>query len=585
LNDPRWRGAVRRGYQNGTGEAAVFRGLHLAEAGSPVLYASLQVFNDPTQGTNLDSVYVGLQKSGGTAYVIEIFAYDTVADQDAEDVAGLQVFERTGTTWTSLTNPPNWLNQAKGWLKVLPGAKYNWAVNLRIPTRNGGAAIDNDAIDLGNLAGGATFKFWYAMVKDLGAGVVAYYWPRTGAEITLSDEGDNVFPDPATWDTARTGSGAGCGTGISLNGWDIGTTNNDPNTGLPAPHLILVSTTPPAPTNHLYAKPLNQTGADITPQSLHATFRTANWGSAADFTFAVGATPWEEVLPGTAKHNGAISTPTGSQASIEFDWTIPTSAAGDWLPGGSKWKHQCMLVTLSGAYDFINDSAYRNMDFVPASDFERLAEINLKGVKKLPGSGGKRDVYVYVDRSNMPRDIREPERPPRLKDAIESIEERRGSNGPVEFSDHERERYTDYDLFDVLATYVPTVRYQVFHTTPGKINVHGKVKPVLQEQTAFGYFIDHEGDVFGWDQTLGGDFEQLKDAGLFKLKVPEGGRVVIKTKVRAWDERPPADRPPEIEPGPPQPPEHGKGGFLAWLLAILAALIAFFRKLFRKLFK
>jgi hypothetical protein len=584
LNDPRWRGAVRRGYQNGTGEAAVFRGLHMVEGGSPVLYASLQVFNDPTQGANLDSVYVGLQKGGGTAYVIEIYAYDTVADQDAVDVAGFQVYERTGSSWTSLTDPPDWLNQAKAWLKIVPGSpqKYSWAVNLRIPTRNGGAAIDDAGIDLGNLAGGATFKFWYAMVKDLGAGVVAYYWPRTGADITISGSGDNVYPDPATtWDTARTGSGAGCGTGISLNGWDIGTTNNDPNTGLPAPHLILVSTTAPAPTNHLYARPLNQTGAAITPNSLQATFRTANWGSAADFTFAAGATPWEEVLPGTTKDNGAASTPNGSQASIEFNWTIPTSDAGDWLPGGSKWEHQCMLVTLSGPYDFINDSAYRNMDFAPASVFQRLAEINLKGVKKLPGSGGKRDVYVYVDRSNMPRDLHEPEQPPRLKDVIDAVEERRASGQLMVSADHEGQRYSDYDLFDVLATYLPTIRYQVFHTTPGRINVHGKVKPVLEEQTSFGYFIDHEGDVFGWDQTLGGDFEKEKHAGLFKLKVPEGGKVVIRTKVQAWDERPPADRPPEIEAGPPQPPEPGKGGCIPWALGILAALIAFFRKLFK----
>jgi hypothetical protein len=595
LNDPRWRGAVRRGYNNGASVEGVFRGLHMIEGANPVLYMSLQVFDDPSPGTDADAVYVGLANAAGTtAYIIHVPAYSAIppGGQQAGPTGGPTSYQwnNATSTWSSIPGTPTWLNDRRSWLTIDTASnpdKYSWAVNLRVPTKTTGG-YDNDGINIGTLTGGGTFRFWYALIKDLDDFVAAYYWPRTGAEITISGGGQNVYPNPTTvaWDTAQIGSGAGCGTGISLSAWDIGTTNTDPMTGLPAPHQIHVRATPPPPplpVNHLYAKPLNQTGGDITPNSLSATFRTANWGSAADFTFAAGATPWEEVLPGTTKDNGAATTTNGNKASIEFDWTISTTDAADWIPpGGSKWTHQCMLVTLSGAYDFLNDSAYRNMDFVQASEFERDAQISIQGLKKLPDGGSLRDVYVYVSRSNMPHELREPQRPPDLREAIALVERQFG--GPVSRTHVDEKGRAEPSEFDLLASYVPTIRYSVFHTTAGKINVAGKVKPVVQEQTAFGYFVLHEGDVYGWDAKLGGDFEAQKASGIFKLKVREGGKVVIRTKVRGWEEKPPPDRGPEIEPGPPQPEDGrrspisclgrvGQGGAAALLLLAITKAV------------
>jgi hypothetical protein len=577
IDDPRWRGALRRGYESGAGEEGIFRALHAVEGGVPVLYLSWRVLHDPTGSPNADEIHVQFQRRGATPgplLRINVVAYSSLSSSyEAQNTAGITVTSRpAGGGAETVVTTPTWLADTRGWL-TLPsggGTSYEWAIAMRIPITAAGADIDNTGINLG--AGGTDFNFWYAIVKDLGDYVAAYYWPRTGAQITIDPNTlENQYPTSGL-DVAHTGSGGSCGVGLSLSAIDIGTTNNDPNTGLPAPHLFLVSATSPT-TNRVQARPTN-TGGAVAANTLSASFRTANWGSAADFSFAAGATPWEEILPGTPKRNaaeilaGSAATPT--KGLIEFDWTISTTEALEWLPvseggTGRRWRHQCLLVTLSGPYDFINDSTYRNMDFVPASQFERLAEINVRGLERLPKP--TRETYLYVERSNLPRDVEgEPEEPPDLKRAIAALT---GGSGSLTHGASQRPQPT----IDQVASLVPTVRYHVYHETGERMKVGGKVKPVIEEQTAFGHFVQHEGGVYGWDVVLGGEFRKIAD-NFFRLEVPEDGKKVINTKVIAWEQPPPADRP-EIEPGPPQPeePTGCLPGFLARLVKLIRRLL------------
>jgi hypothetical protein len=556
IDDPRWRGALRRGYESGAGEEGVFRALHSIEGGKPVLYLSWRVLHDPTGSPNVDEIHVIFQRPGAPLLRINVVAYSSLATSyEAQSTAGITVTSRPAGGGSETAVPtPAWLGDTRGWL-TLPsggGTSYEWAIAMRVPITGAGPDIDDNGINLGNVAGGSTFNFWYGIVKDLDAFAAAYYWPRTGARITIDPNTlENVYPSSGL-DSVRTGSGPDCGVGIALNAIDIGTTNNDPTTGFPAPHLFLVSATSPT-TNHVVARPTNTSGA-VAANTLSASFRTANWGSAADFTTAVGATPWEEILPGTPKRNAA-QIPAGDPATptkgaIEFDWTISTAEAREWLPPpdgtGRKWRHQCLLVTLSGPYDFINDSTFRNMDFVKASVFERLAEINVRGLDRL--AQPTREIYLYVERSNMPRDVEgEPEEPPDINRVIAALE-RGDDDEPRTHVPRERPQPT----IDQIASLVPTVRYHVYHETGERIKVGGNVKPVVEEQTAFGHFVQHDGGVYGWDVVLGGEFRKIAD-NLFRLEVPEGGRTVINTKVHGWDEPPTGERP-EIEPGPKQPP-------------------------------
>lgn len=574
LDDPRWRGALRRGYNSGAAEEGIFRALHAIEGGTPVLYLSWNVLHDPSGAPNFDEVHVMFQRPGGPLLRIQVIAYSSLAaSYEAQSTAGITVTSTPagGGPQTTVANP-TWLGDTRGWL-TLPGGgatSYEWAIAMRVPITAAGPDIDNNGINLGNVAGGSSFNFWYAVVKDMDDFVAAYYWPRTGAQITINDELENVYPTTGL-DSVRLGSGAGCGDGIALSALDVGTTNTDPATGLPTPNDFHVSATSPT-TNHVFARPTN-TGAAVAPNALSASFRTANWGSQADFTFAVGATPWEEILPGTPKRcTAGIPAPDPAnpvqQGTIEFDWTISTAEAAQWLPPpqgtGQKWRHQCMLVTLSGPYDFINDSVYRNMDFVPASVFERLAEINVRGLESLPRT--KREIYLYVERSNMPRDVDgEPQASPDVKRVITALG-RGGEGRSARNEPPERPRPT----IEQIASLVPTVRYHVYHETGRRINVNGEVKPVVEEQTSFGHFVQHEGGVYGWDVVLGGAFEKIAD-NLYRLEVPEGGKTVINTKVHAWEE-PPAGERPEIEPAPPQPPDHTPKGCLTIVTDLLARL-------------
>jgi hypothetical protein len=577
IDDPRWRGALRRGYNSGAAEEGIFRALHAIEGGTPVLYLSWHVLHDPSGIANQDRIHVMFQRGGatpGSLVRIEVNAYSSLASSyQAGDVAGISVTSRPagGGAETAHGTLP-WLAQTRGWL-TLPGAttSYEWAIALRVPITNTGDDISDAGLNLGNVAGGSEFNFWYGIVKDLDDFAAAYYSPRN-VKITINDQGKNDYPTTGL-DSVKLGSGAGCGEGIALAVGDVGTTTIDPRTHLPSPNEFLVSATS-ATTNHVFARPTN-TGGVIAAHSLSASFRTANWGSQADFTFAADETPWEEILPGTRKDNAAeiaAGTPGApTQGPIEFDWTISTAEAREWLPPpaglGTKWTHQCMLVTLSGPYDFINDSVYRNMDFVQASEFERQAEVNVRGLERL--SPDNREVYLYVERSNMPRDIEGyPEEPPDVRRVIALLEDGGDHGGEVLGVPPER------PTLDQIASMVPTIRFHVYHATGDRIEVGGTVKPVIEEQTSFGHFVQHDDAVWGWDVVLGGEFVKIAD-NFFRLEVPEGGRKVINTKVKAWEEPPTGNRP-EIEPGPPQPQEP------SGCLAFLFKLLPFLRKLLGK---
>lgn len=583
IDDPRWRGASRHGYDSGVGEEGIFRALHAIEGGKPVLYLSWRVLHDPSGIPNSDEIYVGFQRSASQRYVAHIVAYASVA-------ADFRAHITAGNTWLSISpagaatnlTVPDWLNVGtKAWLTRPSGGgtSYEWAIAMRVPLHLG-PDWDDDGINLGDVAGGASFNFWYGIVKDMDDVAAAYYWPRTTqiAVVGLN----NVFPT-AAWDDAHLDAGAGCGTGIALSAIDVGTTNTDPMTGLAAPNLILVSTATPK-TNTLFARPTN-TGAAVPPGGLSATFRTANWGSQADFTFADVGTPWEEILPGTPKVSvGTI--PGGGQ--ITFDWTISTGEAADWIPpAGHKWTHQCMLVTLSGPYDFINDSVYRNMDFRQASEFEQLAQISVEGLRPLPVA--TRTIYLYVERNNMPHDREGGDGPsggdgpppvPRLREAGATAEWDEGSPPNGDGSPPSEEPPPSID--DVASQY-PTVRFHVFHETGGFINVNGRVKPVVSAQTAFGHFVEHKGDAYGWDVVLGGEFKKIAD-NLFRLEVPEGGKKVINTKVHAWEE-PPSGARPETEPGPKQPDEDGDDDDPKGCLPMVAGALEALARLVKRLEK
>jgi hypothetical protein len=558
-NDPRWNQATRHEWATGTTTEGIIRALYQNEpapSGPAVFYLTFQVLQDPTANTGTDGIFLGLQGASGIPHVFELTAYSNFA-------TGPQI--PTPTLWKKIdasdhydtdTWPtglePAWLNTARSWVTVHgspPNQSYTWAINVRIPTITSG-----DITDAGmNL--GSSPKIFVALIKDTAGGAVPYMWPRAAAAPyidTTVTPFRQKFPAVGTWDTVQLGAG---GAGISLSATDIGTTNNPPNQiNYSLAHDTL---------NTLYADVTNNSGASIPAGTLRARFRIANWGSQNWSATLAGMNDWIEVPPPTppvrTNASNIANGSTGPDRRITDPWTITAADAVAWT---SKPSHQCLLVTLSGVppaqYDFVNDSAFNNMWFVQiASAIEYPAEIKVPLVR-----GGIRGrlpffrpaaVYMFVSASNMPLSV-PPTRPlpPRwIRPALPL-------DKPL-LGEHITEIHPDIAIdprepvtIDRLASIMTTLRYFVYRDTGRKIKVGGQIRPLLQPQTSFGYFVQHQKPILGWDSALVGNFSRVEGTpNMFKLAAPligKTGTVTIRTRVIGYETQPPLRRLPQILP-------------------------------------
>jgi len=621
LNDVRWALAVRREYQNGTGIDATFRAVYMNEGGKPYLYLQWHVPNDPSLDNKTDGVFVGFQRIGGTAYVFEVDAYAVSSpghppgNFQAGNPAATNVLQRSGTTWVQGPATPTWLTEStRSWFKTLSTnpQTYEWAIAMRVPVNNSGADLDGGSALGGGSGGlnlaGASFRFFYGICSDQGqqTGASVMCWPRNSVPV-LGPNLENDYGDPAvSWDMVQLGSGSTCGPGISLDNTDVGTTNNDPKTGLPAPNEILVSLTNP-PTNHIYAHPYNNNVPSPNPipaHTIYATFRTANWGSQVPWSgqFATGATPWQEITDGNPPpnmRNNDAAIAQGAKGNIAFDWTISTQQAADWIgPNATKWEHQCMLVTLSAPgqnIDFVNDSVYRNMDFVATSTFDRPFSISLEGLPRprtrlpwLPWPRPVTQVFVRVELTNMPRTVPAgrpfqpisvkklfgvvpltldhaltvlPDLPTRLPFPnlvpIEPIGFPRPEVPPSEIPEpivvptpEPIPKTPPPPTVNDLISHSTTIRYLPFYLTGRRIKIGGQIRPLLTPLTSFGHFIEASHPVYGWDHALGGAFTQVAP-NVYKVGIQPGVRRQFFTRIVGY-QKPPTKRLPPLLPGPIQ---------------------------------
>jgi hypothetical protein len=581
--DPRWNGSTRREWETGVATEGIFRAVHMMEpltagaANTPVLYMSFQVLHDPSYNATRDGVFIGFVDSAGNPHIIQIEAYATTAGPWPQAPAKIRTFTPQAdglhydeVTWSGSAHP-TFLDTTRVWFQdqTAPedGQTYTWAVNVRVPiTGAASGGLTNSGISLNP----AAFKFYFAMIKDTAAGAVAYRWPRAAAAPFV----DNAAPDRAmkfppltAWDTSKVGGAVG--PGIALKRVDIGTLYpGDPG------RISYPKTTSSAPvTNTLYADVTNSTGSTIARETLQATFRIANWGTQ----------PWEESLTGTAwkavgvagahhvNTTDIAASSVGADRRIVCDYTITGSEAAPWI-NGTNDDHQCVLVTLSGyrgptaaahEYDFVNDSAFNNLRFVQAnSAIVRGAEINVPArtkvvrsrgglLSRLPLPSPATDVYLFVQTSNMPkatpaatpmkpRDLSRiltRDRPLTAAVLAEAVPELR-SRGASDRIDFER-----------VAAQLTTIRYFVFRTTGKTIRIGGVERPLLEEQTSFGYAISHKRPIFGWDHALGGAFKKVGE-NLYKMTLPAGTVKQITTKVVAYEQAPPVKRQTEIFAGP-----------------------------------
>jgi hypothetical protein len=499
IDDPRWHGATRETFPDLLAGGSPDAAARLVQS-SGTLFVQLQVNADPTPGNTTvvgpdtffrDSVYLGF----ADATLATINMVRIAINTGATPPVAISRWTKSGGTWVAGIGAPTWLTAHTGWTAgSVSGLSVPWGVNFKI--------------DTGAIPG---TKIWYGTTISPGGfgAIQTYGWP---------DRGGFVEPDPpnpgaaaATWGaqfdaigaanwgdyTAIAGTlplPAGCG-GVRIESDNI-RTNHTPNYRIS--------------TNQANTFSAQLSGTLPAADAVRARFRLANWG----MTIGVGAT-WADI-PG-----GSYADDRKNNASGLISFACPTAIPCPPIPAGN--ADQCMLVELqaaAGAVSFSKDSAWRNMIFGTTSKFEHDAEISLAG---LPPEPTPRDVYIYIQTHNMPIKMdpqqqynSEPnievamKRDPNLRYKLEGMnaaEQRIVMGGPV----YEARGYRDT----------------------------GKGKPgwqLLEPMVPFGYMIQHNGALFGWNHELvgvGTTVTEIIPNTLYKISVAPGGKATIKTKIEA----------------------------------------------------
>lgn len=404
LDDVRWRAAVKRAFGSGVSGSNFFRATQSTVGTQKFIYLTFRAAFVQELNDGRDMVYLGLQKHGTTAaMVVRLQAHGpgfTPAGPPSANppasVFSVQVSTLSGGVWSIAAVNPTWINaNARMWLQsaadVPTDPNNRWAIQLRIPANVAGGITDNSGPNLGT-----DFDMWYVLHGSAGGNPVILADYRTAGTTTEADLVTGTYPLPASWDEFILTSGAATSGGVALYSGDVVVKNAAYGEG---------TTIDNGQNNSFIARPRNYSSADIPAGAINATFRIANWGSVGgdpdQIDFSTGV--WEYV-PGNSElvpviSNIAVPTiPAGNSPPLTTPIKLDTVMN---LPAG-KSKHQCVLVTMSGAnLNFLNDAIYRNMNYDTASLLEREAEISIVGLK--PFSPKPRDVYLAIEKVNLLR--------------------------------------------------------------------------------------------------------------------------------------------------------------------------------------
>jgi hypothetical protein len=439
-----------------------------------------------------------------------------------------------------------------------------WTVTLKIPV-SATATPANPTSGL-NLPTSGTFKFAQDMTvfSTVGGGLWTtknFSWPDT---TTPTDMDMGTYRPISTFGTVQLG-GAGCATGVWIDSSRISVNGGN--------QINVLSP------NAFSATPVNGLSVPVPASNVAATFRIADWGAAH-----VGDTPsWRDV-PGCTKvySPAAGSVAAGGNFDIQCNWSVPaaeqclyeaTCPAG--CPAGTpasscRNPHQCVLVelhpnttpatVLPAGFFFSRQSAYRNMNFIHASEFIESARLSvLPEAKALPlvvtaSDAAKalpkpvvepkaRDMYIYIRTTSMPATMPKalPKQPPKaevlktFKDAklvaaLDKLGVREGKiDKAVASTLKEQMKLGTISHRDVAAV-LPTYVAYVWQDTGRKTKLKGKAVKILRAAPSFGYYVSHDGPLVGWKYGLTGTGISKIGPNLYKVSVPSKGGL----SVRPW---------------------------------------------------
>jgi hypothetical protein len=617
LDDPRWVGARRitsPGAMGGTGEHALFRAVYGPHPTGAVpgncLFMSWQVKIDAQLNRLNDYLVVGLHNptiAPKKALVFKILPYLVAPPAAASPLVGATDFDvawyegtESGGMWTFVRNDAltkKWLDPdvttspSQGFTRVWADSTTNkWAIQIFVPMTVAAAAQpwDDQGVDLD-----LPFKFFYHLqVAMPGPGSYGVQWPTLPAVPSTPAN----FPNPDTqWGTVEFGGAMdpACSAGISLDRYDVGVAHPPSSalTGTISFESGWWNPMPPTqPVNEFHAKPWNRTGNALGANELAARFRLANWGSLPDWDDpTLQAQLWTDIRGGGNVENTA-AVPNNTQGDISFNWQLQNipGELPDYVPQppatASRRPHQCMLVELSagtaaaGPLSFVNDSVYRNLNFIEASEFEQDADISVVTLGSL-GAAPDRDVYLYLEALNMPTQTTPRDEGARREEAEAAIRERER----VISKEPPRKPPDGFDVRipqivgtpewlvpppEDLERLEPMFRVHVWHETGETVTEEdGSVRRVLRAQTSFGYVVKHDGPLYGWEPKLTGPGLVEIAPRFYRLSVPVESTATVTSQITAHEK-----------------PQRGFDlrTCLMWLLGLLAVVLPFLRKRLKK---
>jgi hypothetical protein len=196
------------------------------------------------------------------------------------------------------------------------------------------------------------------------------------------------------------------------------------------------------------------------------------------------------------------------------------------------------------------------MNIGQASVFSDRAQISVVGAENATGVPSDVDVYLYVQVFNMPKQV--------VQDDLTRLRARAGElfgqpalGAAALAAGSGQGRWTE---IEEIAAFYPTYIVHAYHDTHRRMTLEdGRQIPILRPQTAFGYFIGHEGPLVGWETRLYGA-EKIAE-NFYRLAVPHNGSAYVEPAIQARSSD-------SEEPIPETRPGDKKNGCLAQILRL-----------------
>ena len=582
LDDPRWNGAVS---QDINGEVT-FRALHHKAGTTDTLFLSWQakidqtldqsdVASNTTGDPTGDQLVVGFKQPTGSATIIHLGLGSSAAGQEANKAGvAYKAYTWDGMALTPL-GPLPWIDNAKAaWTwEDAPNSKARWTFQIVVPI----SAMINSGVNISQ-----SFNMFYAFLVEMkDKTFTEYRWPSGVSRIRNPTSGIVSYPDPTDvqkpWGQVSWNSSLTCAGDVALDANQIGVGN--------PPDNQIKFTYPPATGNNfpnqLTAKPQNiSVTTQIAAGQIQADFFLSNYGSAID-----DARFWNKISPSISPTNIAqmnpgdlgLIQPSPPFVVADADRCRYIDDTSICTPPPVGIRDKCILVQLSQVTPtgpsptpppplvFRNQSVYNNMLFKPASTLRHRAQINVVGLKPLADSRTTRDVYLYVETVNMPAKISGTSPKPAVTATRDTLIVARrdtslttewgvirlaqgdsvrfplsrtllapGASAGKRFAAVRRAAATGTLTVPEVDAQVPTFRIHAYHATGDSL---GKL-PILEPQTSFGYWVEHDGETIGWRYRIEGEHIVKLAPHYYKIEVPNNGRAIITTIIEALPWRP-----------------------------------------------